>query len=171
MPLDAKTLGLLKEAFEIYDNLHVEKKEKESKDGLVTELQLGYVLRSVGMNPTDKEVKDLFSKYAKGDKIDLDGANKAGSDMNDKMAGVDHAKQLEEAFTVFDQKNQETGALTGMVSTGEVKHIINNLGIDNITEEEVDEMMAEVDPHGTGVIDYKEFTKLIFKPVDKMIDG
>ena len=31
MPLDAKTLGLLKEAFEIYDNLHVEKKEKESK--------------------------------------------------------------------------------------------------------------------------------------------
>eukprot|EP00320_Phaeocystis_rex_P020496 CAMPEP_0119069500 /NCGR_PEP_ID=MMETSP1178-20130426/19650_1 /TAXON_ID=33656 /ORGANISM="unid sp, Strain CCMP2000" /LENGTH=167 /DNA_ID=CAMNT_0007051269 /DNA_START=21 /DNA_END=524 /DNA_ORIENTATION=+ len=162
--LPDKTAAMLKEAFEIYDALSVEKKEKEKKDGLVTEHHLGYILRSIGQNPTEAQVKQFFAKYAKGDKIDLDGANKAGADMFEAMAGVDHAKALEEAFTVFDQRAQDTGALTGNVSSGEVRHIISNLGIDNLTEEELDELIAEVDPQGSGVISYKEFVKKIFAP-------
>ena len=47
----------------------------------------------------------------------------------------------------------------------EVRHIISNLGIDHLEEEELDEMLAEVDPHGTGVINYKDFVKKIFAPI------
>lgn len=60
---------LLKEAFEIYDAHAVEKKEKEKKDGLVSEQNLGYILRSVGQNPTDAQVKEFFMKYGQGDKV------------------------------------------------------------------------------------------------------
>jgi len=143
------------------------KKEKEKKDGLVSEPNLGYILRSVGQNPTDAQVKEFFVKYSKADKpgVDLEGTIKAGGDMFEAMAGVDHAKALEEAFTVFDQKAQDTGALTGNVSSSEVRHIISNLGIDGLAEEELDEMIAEVDPDGSGVINYKEFVKRIFAPI------
>ena len=126
---------------------------------------------------------------------------------------------IAQAFTVFDQRAQDTGALTGNVSSGcacllprpsalapptppprltlgsrravprqgvveashawavaercllaclpgrEVRHIISNLGIDHLEEEELDEMLAEVDPHGTGVINYKDFVKKIFAPI------
>ena len=47
----------------------------------------------------------------------------------------------------------------------EVRHIISNLGIDGLAEEELDEMIAEVDPDGSGVINYKEFVKRIFAPI------
>ena len=182
--------------------------------------------------------------------VDLEGAIKAGGDMHEAMAGVDHAKALEEvrpparlphalphtslraaaaelsrrpasrcscpcvtaplprqAFTVFDQRAQDTGALTGNVSSrracpslgpglpaagcggawqrgprpnpchgptmalpwpyhsSEVRHIISNLGIDGLSEEELDEMIAEVDPNGSGVINYKDFVKRIFAPI------
>tara|TARA_B100000768_G_scaffold84547_1_gene79952 strand:+ start:228 stop:386 length:159 start_codon:yes stop_codon:yes gene_type:complete len=46
-----------------------------------------------------------------------------------------------------------------------VRHIISNLGIDGLSEEELDEMIAEVDPNGSGVINYKEFVKRIFAPI------
>lgn len=49
--------------------------------------------------------------------------------------------------------------------SSEVRHLINGLVIDNFQEEELDEMMAEVDPDGQGVIDYKKFVEVIFAPV------
>ena len=119
----------------------------------------------MGQIPTDAQVKEFFVKYSKDGKVDLEGAIKAGGDMHEAMAGVDHAKALEEAFTVFDQRAQDTGALTGNVSSSEVRHIISNLGIDGLSEEELDEMIAEVDPNGSGVINYKDFVKRIFAPI------
>lgn len=61
--------GELKMAFELYEANAVEKKEKEKKDGLVSEPNLGYILRSVGQNPTDAQVKEFFVKYSKADKV------------------------------------------------------------------------------------------------------
>jgi len=49
--------------------------------------------------------------------------------------------------------------------SSEVRHIISNLGIDGLSEEELDEMIAEVDPNGSGVINYKDFVKRIFAPI------
>ena len=46
-----------------------------------------------------------------------------------------------------------------------MRHIISNLGIDGLAEEELDEMIAEVDPNGSGVINYKDFVKRIFAPI------
>ena len=70
--LSAQTAGQaaeLKEAFELYEANAVATKEKEKKDGLISEPNLGYVLRSVGQNPTDVQVKEFFVKYSKDGKV------------------------------------------------------------------------------------------------------
>ena len=46
----------------------------------------------------------------------------------------------------------------------ELRHIVANLGA-KIEEEELDEVMKEADPDGSGQTDYKAFTTLMFKPV------
>ena len=58
-----------------------------------------------------------------------------------------------------------TMALPWPYHSSEVRHIISNLGIDGLSEEELDEMIAEVDPNGSGVINYKDFVKRIFAPI------
>lgn len=45
----------------------------------------------------------------------------------------------------------------------EIKHIISNLST-ACEEEEVDEIIKEADPEGTGQINYKDFAKRMFKP-------
>ena len=70
--LSAQTAGQaaeLKEAFELYEANAVATKEKEKKDGLISAPNLGYVLRSVGQNPTDVQVKEFFVKYSKDGKV------------------------------------------------------------------------------------------------------
>ena len=70
--LSAKTAGQaaeLKEAFELYESNAVATKQKEQKDGLISEMSLGHVLRSVGQIPTDAQVKEFFVKYSKEGKV------------------------------------------------------------------------------------------------------
>ena len=70
--LSAKTAGQaaeLKEAFELYESNAVATKQKEQKDGLISEMSLGHVLRSVGQIPTDAQVKEFFVKYSKDGKV------------------------------------------------------------------------------------------------------
>ena len=46
----------------------------------------------------------------------------------------------------------------------EIRHIISNLST-TCEEEEVDEILKEADPEGTGQINYKDFAKRMFKPI------
>ena len=59
-----------------------------------------------------------------------------------------------EAFRVFDKDGN------GTISAAELRHVMTNLG-EKLADEEVDEMIREADVNGDGIIDYKEFTKII----------
>ena len=59
-----------------------------------------------------------------------------------------------EAFQAFDKDGN------GTISAAELRHVMTNLG-EKLTDEEVDEMIREADVNGDGIIDYKEFTKII----------
>ena len=59
----------MKEAFELYESNAVATKQKEKKDGLISEMSLGHVLRSAGQIPTDAQVKEFFVKYSKDGKV------------------------------------------------------------------------------------------------------
>lgn len=56
---------------------------------------LGYVMRSIGQNPSDKEVEELFKQHKLDEtNIDYDGAVKCGNAFAEKMGSVDHKKML-----------------------------------------------------------------------------
>ena len=53
-----------------------------------------------------------------------------------------------EALTMFDKEN------TGVISTDVLRHVLTSMG-EQLTSEEVNELIKEADKDGTGKIDYK----------------
>ena len=59
-----------------------------------------------------------------------------------------------ECTQVFDTDN------SGKISAQELKKVMANLG-ENLTDEEIDEMIREADTDGDGEVDYDEFVKMM----------
>ena len=57
-------------------------------------------------------------------------------------------EELQQAFGMFDKDGD------GFIDAAELRHLLTNLG-ERLSEEEVDEMIAEVDIDGDGKVDYK----------------
>ena len=56
--------------------------------------------------------------------------------------------EIREAFKVFDKDNN------GFISPAELRHVMRNLG-EEMTEDEVDEMIKEGDIDGDGQVNYE----------------
>ena len=75
--------------------------------------------------------------------------------MQDKwMPGTDEEAEVIEYFRMFDPNG------TGFISTADVKQIIDTLEAD-ISGEEREEIVKELDFDGDGVISYEEFANLM----------
>ena len=59
---------------------------------------------------------------------------------------------------IFPQVFDKDG--NGFISAAELRHVMTNLG-EKLTDEEVDEMIAEADVDGDGQINYEEFVKMM----------
>ncbi|VDI64645.1 Hypothetical predicted protein [Mytilus galloprovincialis] len=142
-----------KEAFNLFD---------KDGDGTISCTELGTVMRSLGCNPTEGELKDMIKE------VDADGSGCIDFPeflemMAKRLQDVDEEAELREAFKVFDKDG------SGSISKAELKLVMENLG-EKLTGEEIDEMMAEADKDGNGEIDYEEF-KEAFSLFDKDGDG
>lgn len=138
--LSAEDLTEFKSAFSFFD---------KNGDGTITTRELGTVLRSLGQNPTEKELKDMVKE------LDKDGNGIIDFDeflaIAKKMSGAQESEEeLIQAFKVFDRDGD------GFITATELRHIMSNLG-ETLTDEEVDEMIRESDANGDGRIDYSEF--------------
>lgn len=80
-----------------------------------------------------------------------------------KGQGSDPDKELREAFKVFDRDG------TGTISREELKAVMKSLG-ENLTEEEIDEMLKLADKDGDGQIDC-EFRSLGSILCHSMVEG
>lgn len=150
MPMTAARKLDVEEAFEIVGK----------KEAAVNKDTMGIILRSLGLNPTNDEINELFSSVAAGaTTIDCAGVVKAAETFDDTMAGRNVKDDTTAAFAVFDKE------ATGKISAAELRHVIANLGV-QVDDDEIDEMMAEADGDGDGQIDYSEFVQVILKPLD-----
>lgn len=133
-----------KEAFNLFDRDH---------DGRIQTSELGTLMRALGRNPTEAQVRE----YSK--ELDPHGTNNVSfADflvLMERVPPMDPAeaeRELMEAFRVFDREGK------GSIPTAELRHIVTSLG-EKLTEAEADEMMADADPDKTGQVDYSRFIK------------
>ncbi|KAL7480139.1 hypothetical protein ACHAW6_005848, partial [Cyclotella cf. meneghiniana] len=136
----------LKEAFSMFDI---------DGDGTITIFELKEVMKSLGQNPTDKELKRMIKS------VDDNGDNKIDFQeflvlMSSKKGNMndDHDRELREAFKVFDSDGN------GSISKSELQRIMSNLG-QRLSDAELDDMMEEVDTDGNGEIDFNEFKQMM----------
>ena len=133
-----------KEAFNIFD---------KDKDGYITTKELGDIMKNLGQTPSEAELQDMINE------VDIDGNGTIDFKeflglMARKMRDNDSEEELIEAFKVFDRDGN------GLISNVELQHVMTSLG-ENVTMDEVDEMIKEADLDGDGYINYEEFVKMI----------
>ena len=101
MPLTAERKAQFEEAFEILG-----KKAAE-----VDRNTMGDIMRSLGQNPMDSEVKELFEKVAGGAQlVTCEKVLAAATEFEDRMGGTDQLAAIREAFAVFDK--DKTGSIS-----------------------------------------------------------
>ncbi len=132
------------EAFSLFD--------KEGS-GTITTNDLGSVMRSLGLNPSEAELKAMLK--------DIDAGGNGTIEFPEFLTLLtsktkERAEQAEivAAFRVFDRNND------GHISGDEIRHIMGNLG-EKITKEEVDEMMREAKADGDGKLKYEQFVTMM----------
>lgn len=76
--------------------------------------------------------------------------NEAARDPNDKFTD----KEIKEAFEAFDLDHNT------FVGAAEIRHVLINIG-ENVTDEEVDEMIRMVDKDGDGQVSFDEFYEMV----------
>ncbi|CAD5210908.1 unnamed protein product [Bursaphelenchus okinawaensis] len=133
-----------KEAFELFD---------KDGDGRVTAVELGIVMQSLGHTPTEQELIDMVNE------IDEDGNGSIELEefvkmMSRKVKDTETEKELQEAFQVFDKDND------GYISAVELRFVMMNLGED-LSEDEVCEMIREADLDGDGKVNFTEFVYMM----------
>ncbi|XP_069114963.1 uncharacterized protein [Argopecten irradians] len=134
----------LKEVFSLYD---------KDCDGFVDLAELGPMMRSMGLNPSEKEILAYTEKFNERHDKNVDFRD-ALEVVVDTLANPQETEEsLREAFRVLDRDG------TGFVSCAELTQLMTSRG-ERLSDDDVKEMIIEADD-GEGHIKYEEFVRLI----------
>lgn len=135
----------LKEAFSLYD---------QEKNGTISTKDLGNVMRSLGQQYSEADLVDLINE------VDVEGKGLIHfSEFLMMMAGRcfaawDDEEEMLEALQAFDKEE------TGFISGSDLKIFLRNLNV-NLSEEELEEWLADWGTGNLNQVDYREFVKLM----------
>ncbi|XP_050757997.1 uncharacterized protein LOC127019810 [Gymnogyps californianus] len=143
-PVSEEQRRELREAFELFDPYG---------SGLIDVSDLKITVRALGCELGKEEMKRIVSEFSE------EGSGKLTFKsflqvMTQKMAEPCLKKEILEAFKVFDCDG------TGKISFENLKVVASEVGED-ITDEELQEMIAEADVDGDGVVDKQEFLRIL----------
>ncbi|XP_011339456.1 calmodulin isoform X2 [Ooceraea biroi] len=143
-----------REAFRLFD---------KDGDGTITKEELGRVMRSLGQFARAEELRTMLQE------IDIDGDGNVSfeefveivSNIGASTAAASDQHQeeqeLRDAFRVFDKHNR------GYITASDLRAVLQCLGED-LSEEEIEDMIKEVDVDGDGRIDFYEFVHALGEP-------
>ena len=112
-------------------------------------------MRALGFEPKTAEIKKMIQD------VDKDGSgvidyNEFCDMMTAKMAERDPKEEMAKAFRLFDDDN------TNKISFKNLKRVAKELG-ENMTDEEIQEMIEEADCEGDNKISEEEFMRIMKK--------
>jgi len=123
--------------------------------GSIDAKELKVAMRALGFEPKKEEIKKMIA--------DLDTEGNGVIEYNDfldlmtvKMAERDPMEEMTKAFRLFDEDD------TGKISFKNLKRVAKELG-ENMTDEEIQEMIDEADRDGDGEICEEEFFRIMKK--------
>lgn len=141
-----------REAFRLFD---------KDGDGCITKEELGRVMRSLGQFARNEELQQMLQD------IDVDGdGNVSFEEFVDiawnasgglTQGEEEEERELRDAFRVFDKHNR------GYITASDLRAVLQCLGED-LSEEEIEDMIKEVDVDGDGRIDFYEFVHALGEP-------
>merc|ERR1712084_184752 len=136
----------IKEAFDLFDT---------DGSGNIDSKELKVAMRALGFEPKREEIKKLISE------VDKDGSGVIDFPefldmMTAKMAERDPREEMLKAFRLFDDDE------TGKISFKNLKRVAKELG-ENMTDDEIQEMIEEADRDNDGEIGEEEFIRIMKK--------
>ncbi|PHJ22145.1 centrin [Cystoisospora suis] len=136
----------IKEAFDLFDT---------DGSGCIDAKELKVAMRALGFEPKKEEIRKMIAD------VDKDGTGSVDfqeflSLMTVKMQERDPREEILKAFRLFDDDE------TGKISFKNLKRVSKELG-ENLTDEELQEMIDEADRDGDGEINEEEFIRIMRK--------
>jgi len=136
-------LAEFQEAFLLYDN---------RGDGKISVSYIGDVMRALGQNPTESDVKKLVHEHRADDRVSFETFLPIlGAIMGRRS--TDTTDDFIEGLRHFDKDGN------GFISSAELRHLMTTLG-EKLSDEEVEQLFAgHEDSHGN--INYEEFVRTV----------
>ncbi|EDQ91637.1 uncharacterized protein MONBRDRAFT_35758 [Monosiga brevicollis MX1] len=131
-----------KEAFSLFD--------KDNKS-VIDVANLGRVMRAIGLEPSDDELKNMITE--------VDGSGKNAVDFAEFMKmmsknGTETAKEVKETFALFNKSG------SGSISKSELQEIMSALG-EKFDDKDLDDMISSIDKSGSGAVSFADFEACI----------
>ncbi|XP_019522533.1 PREDICTED: centrin-4-like [Hipposideros armiger] len=136
----------IKEAFELFD---------VDGSGTINVKELKIAMRALGFEPKKEEIKKLIAA------IDKEGTGIISFEdffaiMSIKMSEKDEKEEILKAFKLFDDDD------TGSITLNNIKKVAKELG-ENLTDDDLQEMLDEADRDRDGEINEEEFLRMMQK--------
>jgi myosin light chain 6 len=121
-------------------------------DGKIQVSQVGDVLRALGQNPTEADVKKLTHQHSPDERIPFEVFFPIYTQIS-KSRSNDTAEDFIEGLRHFDKDGN------GYISSAELRHLLTTLG-EKLTDEEVEQLLAGHED-SQGNIHYEEFVRAV----------
>ncbi|KAJ3411007.1 hypothetical protein HDV05_002915 [Chytridiales sp. JEL 0842] len=136
----------IREAFDLFDT---------DGSGTIDCKELKVAMRALGFEPKKEEIKKMVAEMDKSGRGVID-FNQFLEMMSVKMNEKDSREEILKAFKLFDDDE------SGRISFKNLKRVAKELG-ENLTDEELQEMIDEADRDGDGEINEDEFLRIMKK--------
>ncbi|GAB4834246.1 Probable calcium-binding protein cml13 [Ancistrocladus abbreviatus] len=131
-------MAAMREAFLLFDT---------DGDGRVSPSDLGIIMRSLGANPTQAQLKNIVTQEELTGPFDFERFMEL---MSKYMRPEQFEEELRDAFRVIDKDS------TGYVAVSDLRHVLTNIG-EKLEPVEFDEWIQEIGVGSDGRFQYEEF--------------
>ncbi|KAK6015864.1 EF hand [Ostertagia ostertagi] len=156
MLLNSLPLIRLNVKFRKYFNMF----DKENK-GYIKATQVGQILRTMGQAFEERDLKQLIKEFDTDGSGEIEFEEFAAMVANFVVNSEDNEgleEELREAFRFTNKSLHLQG--NGYINVSDLRDILRALD-ENVSEEELDEMIAEIDTDGSGTVDFDEFMEMM----------